>query len=81
MFVYALTDLMDRNRFAIVPAILCSGLGLYLLYTQNDWFGASVYLPSVKYILGGYFILSLLVSGWFVIKHGKEDRLNPVLAG
>lgn len=80
VFVYALTDLMDRNRFAIVPALLYSGLGLYLLYTQNDWFGASVYLPSVKYMLGGYFILSLLVSGWFVMKHAKEDRLNPVLA-
>ncbi len=81
VFVYALTDLMDRNRFAIVPAVVCSGLGLYLLYTHNDWFGASAYLSSVQYILAGYFILSFLATGWFVMKHTKEDRLSPVFAG
>jgi alkylglycerol monooxygenase len=73
--VYALTDLMDRNQYAVIPELLRSGLGLYFLYGQNDWFGAGTYLSSVKYILGAYFILSIIVAGWFVMKHKTEDTL------
>ena len=75
LFVYALTDLMDRNRYAIIGEVLRSGLGLYFLYQQNDWFGSSVYLSSVKYILGAYFIFSIIITGWFVGRHKKEDAL------
>jgi alkylglycerol monooxygenase len=72
--VYALTDVMDRNQYAIIGELLKSGLGLYFLYQQDDWFGASTYLLSIKYILAAYFFLSLIVSGWFVMKHKKEDQ-------
>ena len=71
--IYSLTDLMDRNQSAIVCEVVRSGLGLYFLYVQDDWFGASGYLSSVKYILGAYFILSIVVTGWLVMKHRKED--------
>jgi sterol desaturase/sphingolipid hydroxylase (fatty acid hydroxylase superfamily) len=71
--VYALTELMDRNQYAIVWEALRGGLGLYFLYTQDDWFGASTYLVSAKYILTVYFILSFVMAGWFVVKHRKED--------
>ncbi len=73
--VYALTDLMDRSQYAIIPEVLRSGLGLYFLYTQNDWFGASQWLSSVHYIFGAYFILSIFVAGWFVLKHKREDSM------
>ncbi len=72
--VYALTDLMDRNPSAMIAELLRSGLGLYFLYSQDDWFGASAFLSSIKFILGAYFIVSVVVSGWFVVKHMKEDR-------
>ncbi len=78
--VYALTDLMDRNRFAIIWETLRSGLGLYFLYTQDDWFGSSIYLSSVKYILGAYFILSIVITGLFVVKHRKEDTMPGKLS-
>lgn len=71
--VYALTDLMDRNASAMIVEIVRSGFGLYFIYTQDDWFGASTYLATLKYILGAYFIFSILVTGWFVLKHRKED--------
>ena len=73
--VYSLTELMDRNTWAIFWEAVRSGLGLYFLYQQDDWFGSSACFTSVKYILGTYFILSLVVTGWFVIKHRKEDAL------
>lgn len=78
--VYALTDLMDRNVSAIGWELLRSGLGLAFLYQQEDWFGASNYFSAVKYILGAYFIISIIITGWFVIKHRKEDQAVVITA-
>jgi hypothetical protein len=72
--VYALTDLMDRNASAIIWEIFRSGTGLTFLYQQNDWFGATTYFSPVGYILGAYFIISIIITGWFVITHRKEDQ-------
>ena len=72
--VYALTDLMDRNASAIVWECIRGSLGFTFLFQQNDWFGASTYLPTIKFILGAYFIISIFVTGWFVVKHKKEDQ-------
>lgn len=73
--VYALTELMDRNRFAIAWELLRCGLGLYFIYSQNDWFGASQW-ADVRYSLATYFIFSAAVSAWFAFKHHKEDKAS-----
>ena len=39
--VYALTDLMDCNRSALIFEVLKNFLGLAILYRQQDWFHAS----------------------------------------
>lgn len=77
--VYALTDLMDRNRSAIIGEALRCGLGLYLLYQQNDWFGISQWVSTAKYIIAAYFVLSLTITAFFVIKHKKEDVFYQVI--
>ncbi len=78
--VYAFTDLMDRNNTAIVWECLRCGLGLAFLLQQNDWFGAGAYLPSVKYILSAYFLVSIMATGWLVVKHRREDmQMNPAV--
>jgi alkylglycerol monooxygenase len=74
LMVYANTDLMDRNRSAIIGEVMKNGLGLYFLYSQNDWFGASQYFAGIKIIVAVYFILSTIVSAWFVLKHAQEDK-------
>jgi alkylglycerol monooxygenase len=71
--VYALTDLMDRNSSAFVWEAIRCFVALSFIYAQNDWFGAGGYVSSAKFILAAYFILSLMVTGWFVLKHKKED--------
>lgn len=77
--VYALTELMDRNRYAIIWEAIRSGLGIYFLYQQNDWFGANTYVSSIPYILGAYFIVSFIVTGWFVMQHRREDAMQAAL--
>ncbi len=71
--VYALTDLMDRNVTAIFWEGLRCALGFYFLLEQNDWFGASNLIPGIAFILASYLVFSFLVTGWFVVRHRKED--------
>ncbi len=74
--VYALTDLMDRNSSAIVWETIRSGLGVYFIYQQQDWFGASTFIPNIQYLLCAYFIISIIITAFFVIKHKKEDSIS-----
>lgn len=72
--VYALTELMDRNRNAIIFEGLKNILGLLIIYKQSDWFGLDQQISFASYFLIGYFILATLVTGWFVNRHEKEDK-------
>ncbi|MBC7775712.1 MAG: sterol desaturase family protein, partial [Phycisphaerae bacterium] len=38
--IYAYTELMDRNRYALLFETLKSAFGLYLIWQSGDWFGA-----------------------------------------
>jgi len=71
--VYAYTELMDRNPYALLFEGLKNAAGVFILYRQGDWFKAGEFLPFISYILGGYFILSTIVTAAFVIRHKKED--------
>ncbi|MFN5134513.1 MAG: sterol desaturase family protein [Chitinophagaceae bacterium] len=76
VMIYALTDLMDRNKTAILfEAIKCL-LGLYFIYTQKDWFGITAYATWMPYVIGIYLLVSLVITGWFVMKHEREDHLS-----
>jgi alkylglycerol monooxygenase len=76
--IYAYTDLMDRNRYALAWEMARAALGLWFIYRQGDWFGSSTFIPTAHYFIAGYFVLSILVTAWFVVKHHRED--HPVLA-
>lgn len=79
LFIYAFTDLMDRNRSAIVFELLKNACGIGIIMYTGDWFGSDQLLhPSVKYILSGYFIVSTMVTAWFVYKNYKEEKSVPI---
>jgi sterol desaturase/sphingolipid hydroxylase (fatty acid hydroxylase superfamily) len=78
--IYAYTELMDRNQYAIVWEIVRGALGIWFIYSQGDWFGASYLINSIQYILISYFIFSILVTGWFVLRHYKEDHQQLAMA-
>jgi hypothetical protein len=74
--VYALTELMDRNPYAISWEAAKNIFGIAVLSRQGDWFGAGELAPWIKYALLTYFIFSTIVTGWFAIKNRKEDKLE-----
>jgi len=78
--VYAYTDLMDRNKYAIVWEIIKNSLGIAIILQTGDWFGVTTLSPVIKYIIGAYFLLSTMVIVWFVMKHAKEDEQVTMVA-
>jgi len=73
LYVYSMTELMDRNPTAIFWSIACSVFMLTLIYLQGDWFGASAYSSSIAWFVAGFAVLQVLVSAIFVRKHRRED--------
>jgi alkylglycerol monooxygenase len=72
--VYAFTELMDRSKYAWIWETLKTIFGLSLLIQNNDWFGLSQYTPLAIPVLTGYFVLSLMVCLYFVLKENTEIR-------
>lgn len=79
LMVYAFTDLMDRNPYALVWELLKNVLGLSIIYYLGDWFGAGNYLPWINTALIVWFILSGVVCGWFVFVDFRKEA-KPILA-
>jgi alkylglycerol monooxygenase len=81
IMVYAFTELMDRNPYALFWEVLKNAFGIAVIYKTGDWFGISGNIAAwINYFLIGYFIVSTFVTAGFVNKHAKEDRLTHVLA-
>jgi sterol desaturase/sphingolipid hydroxylase (fatty acid hydroxylase superfamily) len=74
--VYALTDLMDGNTSAVAWELLRCCTGLYFILSQHDWFGASRFTPSATYLLAGYFIISFILTAWWVMQFRRSRQLN-----
>lgn len=74
VFVYAFTELMDRNPKAWIPEGLKVLLGAYFLITQGDWFLAASLWSMIPGVLAGYLGISFAVTVYFVRRHSIEDR-------
>lgn len=72
--VYSYTELMDRNPFALVWEVIKNSIGLWLIFYTGDWFGMSEHLFALgKYIISFYFVLSTLVTVYFVFFDFRSD--------
>ena len=71
--VYALTELMDRNSYALLWESVKNIFGIAILFTSGDWFGTSEWLSNIQYILFTWFTVSTMITAWFVYMHKKED--------
>lgn len=71
--VYAYTELMDRNPFALVWESVKNIIGIGLIYSMGDWFGMSAVIPFGKYIVTTYFIIATVVTAAFVFGDIRHD--------
>ena len=79
--VYAYTDLLDRNFYAIVWEGIRCAFGIYLIYYLGDWFGLSKSFSMANQLVIFYFVFSMSATVWFALKHRQEDKqLKTALA-
>ena len=81
VFVYALTELMDRHVWSIFWEFAKTALGLYILYSSNGWFGSSTEIPWLTMLVAGYLVVSMAFTSWFAVKHYREDHRVATEAG
>ena len=63
--VYALTELMDRNPYALLWEIFRCGLAGWFLWEQRDWFGLGAGDSTLIYLLTAYLVVSVTASWHF----------------
>jgi hypothetical protein len=62
LFVYALTELMDGNVWALLFEGLKTVVGLGIIWFIGDWFGAAKVFPFSTLLVIVYFVFSLAAT-------------------
>lgn len=65
LYVYAFTELMDRNPNAWIWELLKGSFGVGCIYYTGDWFGSNKYFSYFHWIFIAYFLLSVAVAFYF----------------
>ena len=73
--VYAYTELMDGNANAWVWESVKNMLGVGIIATWGDWFGASQYLTISTAMVAAYFFISTVGTAWFCLRVPATRRL------
>jgi hypothetical protein len=74
--IYSYTELMDTRKSSIFWESIRFAFGIGLIFYFGDWFGMNQLFPFASYIIGGYLLLSLAVTVYFVsINFEKETMI------
>jgi sterol desaturase/sphingolipid hydroxylase (fatty acid hydroxylase superfamily) len=77
--IYAYTELMDKNPYALIFEALKVAFGMGIILITGDWFNVGAAFPIGKYLLMTYFILSLAITAWFVAVDFKKEAASKVM--
>lgn len=72
--IFGFTSVMDRRRWSWIWEALRSLAGLYLVYTQGNWFGLNEYWNSGWLFVGIYFVLNLIWVVYFCFFEFSKDK-------
>ncbi|MBS1511300.1 MAG: sterol desaturase family protein [Bacteroidetes bacterium] len=75
LFVYAFTEMMDGNKYALVWEAIKTILGIALVFLWGDWFGADKLSPIITYAVLEYFAFSFMMSVWLVAAKKRQQAL------
>ena len=65
LFVYAYTELMDRNPNAWIWELAKTVLGMGIIFYQGDWFGINRYTNFFNFVFIPYFLISFSATLYF----------------
>ncbi|RYJ36533.1 Sterol desaturase-like protein [Flavobacterium anhuiense] len=64
--IYSYTELMDKNKYAVLWEGIRLGIAVCIIGYYGDWFGLNRVIPISNYIIFTYLILSFLTTFYFV---------------
>lgn len=73
--VYSYTELMDTRRISVFWESIRFVFGIGLMFYFGDWFGVDHLFPFTSYIIAGYFILSLIITIYFVSIDFEKEKM------
>jgi sterol desaturase/sphingolipid hydroxylase (fatty acid hydroxylase superfamily) len=76
--IYAYTELMDKNPYALIWEAVKVAYGIGIILITGDWFNMSNVFPVGKYLIVAYFVLSLAVTAWFVAIDFKRETSEKI---
>lgn len=74
LIVFSYTELMDRNPYALLYEVIKNIVGFLIIYQMGDWFGINAKLPWATAAIAGYFIVSTLITAYFVWFDIRKDN-------
>ncbi|WP_448519100.1 sterol desaturase family protein [Rhodoflexus sp.] len=77
--IYAYTELMDKNPYALIWEGLKVAFGAGIIVATGDWFGISEVFAWGRYVIAAYFIASLVVTAWFVAVDFKKEAQEKMI--
>ncbi|HSQ43737.1 MAG TPA: sterol desaturase family protein [Ginsengibacter sp.] len=78
--VYSFTELMDRQRFALLWEILKNALGIFIIYKSGGWFSNSRFILQFNLPILSWLVASTLITAWFVFIELKPTKTPYFLA-
>jgi alkylglycerol monooxygenase len=66
VYVYAATELMDGNKYALLWDIIKNAMGIVIIFWWHDWFGSDTLAGAISYTLLEYFAFSSFIAAWIL---------------
>lgn len=80
LHVYAFTDLMDRNRSALIVEIIKTGLGAWIILSTGDWFGLAQWNSYLPYGILVWLILSCIITYFLLPEKSASDKMHSTVS-
>src|SRR5574343_1589015 len=80
LHVYSFTDLMDRNRSALIVEIIKTGLGAWLILSTGDWFGLGQRTSYLPYGILVWLILSGIITYFLLPEKSASDKIHSTVS-
>ena len=74
--IFGFTSVMDRRSWSWIWEALRSLAGLYLVYTQGNWFGLNAYWSTGWLFVGLYFAFNLVWVAYFCFFEFSKDKAS-----
>ncbi len=72
VYIYAMTELMDRNRYAWIWEVLKVAFGVWILVYYGDWFGLSKHFSGANLVMTFYFLASMGGTLYFAFEEKRK---------